>query len=105
NTRNSFGHYVFPKTIRQGGGKGQDFIKFDMMKYTPRQFAKKQNTLEERERIATLDFDTLWCKLWMLKSVESRKKETFRKSLNLSTFKFFYKESLERYRKGIEKRI
>ena len=51
NTRNSFGHYVFPKTIRQGGGKGQDFIKFDMMKYTPRQFAKKQNTLEERERL------------------------------------------------------
>ena len=51
NTRNSFGHYVFPENIRQGGGKGQDFIKFDMMKYTPRQFAKKQNTLEERERL------------------------------------------------------
>ena len=48
----------------------------------------EEMTLEERERIATLDFDTLWCKLWMLKGVESRKKETFRKEYINSREKF-----------------
>ena len=53
NTRNNFGGkpLVFPEKLREGGGAGQDFIKFNMMKYTPRQFAKKQTTLEERERL------------------------------------------------------
>ena len=32
---NGFGAYIFPKTLREGGG-GQDFLKFDMMKYEPK---------------------------------------------------------------------
>mgnify|MGYP003153255810 CR=1 FL=1 len=42
-----FGAYVFPASLRQGGG-GQDFLKFDMMKYEPRSFDKKTFAFKER---------------------------------------------------------
>jgi hypothetical protein len=47
-TRNSgFGLHVFPKTLREGSG-GQDFLKFDMMKYEPRAFDEKHFAFKER---------------------------------------------------------
>ena len=47
----------------------------------------EEMTIEERERIRTLDFDTLWCQLWMLKGNEKRK-ESFRKEYIVSSNKF-----------------
>ena len=47
-TRNKgFGVYVFPTSLRQGGG-GQDFLKFDMMKYEPKDFDKEKFSFTER---------------------------------------------------------
>ena len=42
-----FGAYVFPASLRQGSG-GQDFLKFDMMKYEPKEFDKKTFAFSER---------------------------------------------------------
>ena len=42
-----FGVYVFPKTLREGTD-GQDFLKFDMMKYEPRDFSKDSFSFTER---------------------------------------------------------
>ena len=42
-----FGVYVFPKSLRQGTD-GQDFLKFDMMKYEPRDFSKDNFSFTER---------------------------------------------------------
>ena len=42
-----FGAYVFPKSLREGSG-GQDFLKFDMMKYEPKDFDKKTFAFKER---------------------------------------------------------
>ena len=48
-TRNKgFGVYVFPKSLRKGGKDGQDFLKFDMMKYEPRDFSKESFSFTER---------------------------------------------------------
>ena len=48
-TRNKgFGVYVFPKSLRKGGEDGQDFLKFDMMKYEPRDFSKESFSFTER---------------------------------------------------------
>ena len=48
-TRNKgFGVYVFPKSLRQGGENGQDFLKFDMMKYEPKDFDKEKFSFTER---------------------------------------------------------
>jgi len=48
-TRNKgFGVYVFPKSLRKGGEDGQDFLKFDMMKYEPRDFSKEKFSFTER---------------------------------------------------------
>ena len=47
-TRESgFGSYVFPKTLRQGTD-GQDFLKFDMLKYEPRDFDDKSFSFKKR---------------------------------------------------------
>ena len=43
-----FGAYVFPNSLRQSGGNGQDFLKFDMMKYEPKTFDKKTFAFSER---------------------------------------------------------
>ncbi len=48
----------------------------------------EEMTIDERERICIMDFDELWCQLWMLRSTESKKKETFRKEYQLSKEKF-----------------
>ena len=42
-----FGAYVFPKSLREGGG-GQDFLKFDMMKYQPKDFSKETFAFKDR---------------------------------------------------------
>ena len=47
-TRESgFGSYVFPKSLRQGTD-GQDFLKFDMLKYEPRDFDDKTFSFKKR---------------------------------------------------------
>jgi len=47
-TRESgFGSYVFPKSLRQGRD-GQDFLKFDMLKYEPRDFDDKSFSFKKR---------------------------------------------------------
>ena len=47
-TRESgFGSYVFPKSLRQGRD-GQDFLKFDMLKYEPRDFDDKTFSFKKR---------------------------------------------------------
>ena len=47
-TRESgFGSYVFPKSLRQGTD-GQDFLKFDMLKYEPRDFDDKSFSFKKR---------------------------------------------------------
>ena len=51
-TRNKgFGTYVFPQTLREkdaSGGTGQDFLKFDMMKYQPKSFNEESFAFNER---------------------------------------------------------
>ena len=42
-----FGAYVFPASLRQGSG-GQDFLKFDMMKYQPKDFSKETFAFKDR---------------------------------------------------------
>ena len=42
-----FGSYVFPKSLRQGTD-GQDFLKFDMLKYEPRDFDNKSFSFKKR---------------------------------------------------------
>tara|TARA_Y100001968_G_C19374765_1_gene727027 strand:- start:73 stop:1413 length:1341 start_codon:yes stop_codon:yes gene_type:complete len=42
-----FGSYVFPKSLRQGTD-GQDFLKFDMLKYEPRDFDDKSFSFKKR---------------------------------------------------------
>ena len=42
-----FGVYIFPESLRQGTD-GQDFLKFDMMKYEPRDFSKDNFSFTER---------------------------------------------------------
>jgi len=42
-----FGVYVFPKSLRQGAD-GQDYLKFDMMKYQPKKFDDKSFAFEDR---------------------------------------------------------
>ena len=42
-----FGAHVFPASLRRGKG-GQDFLKFDMMKYEPKEFDKKTFAFSER---------------------------------------------------------
>ena len=42
-----FGSYVFPKSLRQGTS-GQDFLKFDMLKYEPRDFDDKSFSFKKR---------------------------------------------------------
>ena len=42
-----FGVYIFPESLRQGTD-GQDFLKFDMMKYEPRDFSKENFSFAER---------------------------------------------------------
>ena len=47
-TRESgFGNYVFPQSLRQGTD-GQDFLKFDMLKYEPRDFDDKSFSFKKR---------------------------------------------------------
>ncbi len=47
-TRESgFGSYVFPRSLRQGRD-GQDFLKFDMLKYEPRDFDDKSFSFKKR---------------------------------------------------------
>ena len=47
-TRESgFGSYVFPASLRQGTD-GQDFLKFDMLKYEPRDFDDKSFSFKKR---------------------------------------------------------
>ena len=47
-TRESgFGNYVFPASLRQGTD-GQDFLKFDMLKYEPRDFDDKSFSFKKR---------------------------------------------------------
>ena len=47
-TRESgFGSYVFPRSLRQGTS-GQDFLKFDMLKYEPRDFDDKSFSFKKR---------------------------------------------------------
>ena len=48
----------------------------------------EEMTTDEINRITTTDFDTLWCKLWMLRGSESRRKETFRREYQTSKEKF-----------------
>ncbi len=45
-----FGSYIFPEDLRKGaeGESGQDYLKFDMMKYQPRDFDKKSFSFTER---------------------------------------------------------
>ena len=42
-----FGSYVFPRSLRQGTD-GQDFLKFDMLKYEPRDFDDKSFSFKKR---------------------------------------------------------
>jgi len=49
-----FGAYVFPKTLREGGG-GQDFLKFDMMKYEPRNFDNEKGKFGFSDRSIDVD--------------------------------------------------
>ena len=42
-----FGSYVFPSSLRQGTS-GQDFLKFDMLKYEPRDFDDKSFSFKKR---------------------------------------------------------
>ena len=42
-----FGSYVFPRSLRQGRD-GQDFLKFDMLKYEPRDFDDKSFSFKKR---------------------------------------------------------
>ena len=42
-----FGSYVFPRSLRQGTS-GQDFLKFDMLKYEPRDFDDKSFSFKKR---------------------------------------------------------
>ena len=42
-----FGSYVFPKSLRQGTD-GQDFLKFDMLKYEPRDFDQGSFSFKKR---------------------------------------------------------
>ena len=42
-----FGVHVYPTTLREGGG-GQDFLKFDLMKYQPREFNSANFAFKER---------------------------------------------------------
>ena len=42
-----FGSYVFPSSLRQGAD-GQDFLKFDMLKYEPRDFDNKSFSFKKR---------------------------------------------------------
>ena len=42
-----FGSYVFPSSLRQGTD-GQDFLKFDMLKYEPRDFDNKSFSFKKR---------------------------------------------------------
>lgn len=48
----------------------------------------EEMTVDERERIRKMKFDDLWCQLWMLRSSESKKKETFRREYQQSKEKF-----------------
>ena len=43
-----FGAYVFPNSLRKGDG-GQDFLKFDMMKYQPKGFSKETFAFKDRK--------------------------------------------------------
>ena len=43
-----FGSYVFPKSLRKGAG-GQDYLKFDMLKYQPKKFNSENFAFSERE--------------------------------------------------------
>mgnify|MGYP001330203370 CR=1 FL=1 len=43
----TFGAYIFPTSLREGGG-GQDFLKFDMMKYQPKDFSKETFAFKDR---------------------------------------------------------
>ena len=45
--KSGFGLHVFPNTLREGSG-GQDFLKFDMMKYEPRAFDEKHFAFKQR---------------------------------------------------------
>ena len=49
-----FGAYVFPKSLREGGG-GQDFLKFDMMKYEPRNFDNEKGKFGFSDRSIDVD--------------------------------------------------
>ena len=42
-----FGAHVFPTSLREGGG-GQDFLKFDMMKYEPKKFDDEKFSFKDR---------------------------------------------------------
>ena len=42
-----FGAYIFPNSLREGDG-GQDFLKFDMMKYQPKDFSKETFAFKDR---------------------------------------------------------
>jgi len=48
----------------------------------------EEMTDDERHRILTLEFDELWCKLWMLRGTEIKRKESFRKEYINSSKKF-----------------
>ena len=43
-----FGSYVFPKSLRKGAG-GQDYLKFDMLKYQPKKFNSENFAFSERD--------------------------------------------------------
>ena len=50
--KEGFGTYVFPQTLREknaSGGTGQDFPKFDMMKYQPKSFSEESFAFSERD--------------------------------------------------------
>tara|TARA_B100000035_G_C21030112_1_gene567979 strand:- start:2050 stop:2961 length:912 start_codon:yes stop_codon:yes gene_type:complete len=48
----------------------------------------EEMTQQEKIQINTMDFESLWCSLWMLKSSEKRRKESFRKEYITSKNKF-----------------
>jgi len=48
----------------------------------------EEMTKEEKKKIQTIDFETLWCSLWMLKSSEKKRREAFRKEYISSKQKF-----------------
>ena len=43
-----FGSYVFPKSLREGTD-GQDYLKFDMLKYQPKKFNSENFSFSERD--------------------------------------------------------